>query len=100
MDYQLAKRGISLTGAYEVQHHATAINLVAAGVGCSILPSSSCGENDRIGVIRIPLVDPVVKRKVVLIQRKGSTLSPAASAFCDVLKKVSVEFFGNKKRKS
>lgn len=98
MDYQLAKRGISLTGAYEVQHHATAINLVAAGVGCSILPSSSCGENDRTGVIRIPLIDPVVKRKVVLIQRKGSTLSPAASAFCDVLKKASVETFGKKKR--
>ncbi len=53
-----------------------------------------------MGVIRIPLVDPVVKRKVVLIQRKGSTLSPAASAFCDVLKKASVESFGKKKRKS
>lgn len=98
MDYQLAKRGISLTGAYEVQHHATAINLVAAGVGCSILPSSSCGENDRPGIIRIPLVDPVVKRKVVLIQRKGGTLSPAAAAFCDVLKMVSVDSFGKKKR--
>lgn len=98
MDYQLAKRGISLTGAYEVQHHATAINLVAAGVGCSILPSSSCGENDRPGVIRIPLIEPVVKRKVVLIQRKGATLSPAAAAFCDVLKKVSFASFSKKKR--
>ncbi len=98
MDYQLAKRGISLTGAYEVQHHATAINLVAAGVGCSILPSSSCGENDRPGVVRVPLIDPVVKRKVVLIQRKGATLSPAAAAFCDVLRKASVEFFGKKKK--
>jgi DNA-binding transcriptional LysR family regulator len=98
MDYQLAKRGISLTGAYEVQHHATAINLVAAGVGCSILPSSSCGENDRPGVIRIPLIDPIVKRKVVLIQRKGATLSPAAAAFCDVLKKVPVESLSKKKR--
>ncbi len=97
MDYQLAKRGISLTGAYEVQHHATAINLVAAGVGCSILPSSSCGENDRPGVIRIPLIDPIVKRKVVLIQRKGATLSPAAAAFCDVLKKVPVESLSKKK---
>lgn len=98
MDYQLAKRGISLTGAYEVQHHATAINLVAAGVGCSILPSSSCGENDRPGVIRIPLIEPIVKRKVVLIQRKGATLSPAAAAFCDVLKKASVDSFAKKKR--
>lgn len=98
MNYQLAKRGISLSGAYEVQHHATAINLVAAGVGCSILPSSSCGDNDRPGVIRIPLIDPIVKRKVVLIQRKGATLSPAAAAFCDVLKKASIGSFAKKKR--
>lgn len=96
MDYQLAKRGISLNGAYEVQHHATAVNLVAAGVGCSILPSSTCGERDRLGVVRVPLVDPVVKRKVVLIQRKGSTLSPAAAAFCEVIKKASFTSIGTK----
>lgn len=96
MDYQLAKRGISLSGAYEVQHHATAVNLVAAGVGGSILPSSTCGERDRLGVVRVPLVDPVVKRKVVLLQRKGSTLSPAAAAFCEVIKKTQFTSFGKK----
>ncbi|MBL8485458.1 MAG: LysR family transcriptional regulator [Rhodocyclaceae bacterium] len=87
MDYQLAKRGISLSGAYEVQHHATAISLVAAGVGCAILPASTFQEGDRPGVRRIPLVSPVVKRKVILITRKNSTLSPAAEAFHDLVKK-------------
>ena len=38
LDYQLDQRGIRLSGHYEVQHHATAINLVAAGVGCAVLP--------------------------------------------------------------
>lgn len=86
MDYQLAKRGISLSGAYEVQHHATAISLVAAGVGSAILPASTFHEGDRPGVRRIPLVGPVVKRKVILTQRKNTTLSPAAEAFCHLVK--------------
>lgn len=86
MDYQLARHGISLQGGYEVQHHATAINMVAAGTGCSILPASCCGEGERPGVMRIALVNPVIKRKVVLLQRKGATLSPAAAAFCAIVR--------------
>lgn len=85
MDYQLAKRGISLSGAYEVRHHATAISLVAAGVGCAILPASTFKEGERRGVRRIPLVGPVVKRKVILIKKRNSTLSPAAQAFHDLV---------------
>lgn len=81
MDYQLAKRGIRLQSNYEVQHHATAINLVAAGVGAAILPSSTFREGDRPGMRKIPLVQPVVRRKVVLLQRRDHALSPAARAF-------------------
>jgi len=86
MDYQLAKRGISLSGSYEVQHHATAISLVAAGVGCAILPASTFKEGDRPGVCKIPLVSPVVKRKVILIHRRNASLSPAAEAFCKLVR--------------
>ena len=91
MDYQLAKRGIRLNGAYEVQHHATAISLVAAGVGCAILPASTLQEGDRQGVCRIPLVGPVVKRKVILSRRANRTLSPAANAFFELLKQCDFE---------
>ncbi len=81
MDYQLAKRGIRLQGNYEVQHHATAMNLVAAGVGSAILPSSTFQEGDRPGVRKIPLTEPTVKRKVVLLRLRRGGLSPAAQAF-------------------
>ena len=84
LDYQLAKRGIRLQGHYEVQHHATAINLVAAGVGCAILPSSTFENGDRPHVVKIPLVGPVVKRKVTLLRRKNSRLSLAAQGFYDL----------------
>ncbi len=81
MDYQLAKHGIRVQSTYEVQHHATAINLVAAGVGGAILPSSTFREGDRPDMRKIALTHPTVKRKVVLLQRKGQALSPAARAF-------------------
>lgn len=81
LDYQLAQRGIRLSGQYEVQHHATAINLVAAGVGCAVLPSSTFENGDRPHAIKIPLTGPVVKRRVTLLRRKQSALSAAAGGF-------------------
>ncbi|WP_157269995.1 LysR family transcriptional regulator [Azohydromonas aeria] len=91
MDYQLARRGIRLHGNFEVQHHATAINLVAAGVGSAILPSSTFREGDRPGLRKIPLVNPAVRRKVVLLRLKRSSLSPAAEAFHELLKATPLE---------
>lgn len=87
LDYQLARHGIRLHGNYEVQHHATAINLVAAGVGSAILPSLTFQEGDRPGVRKIPLTRPTVKRKVVLIRSKRASLSPAAEAFIALLRR-------------
>jgi DNA-binding transcriptional LysR family regulator len=87
MDYQLAKRGLRLQGNYEVQHHATAINLVAAGVGSAILPSSTFQPGDRPHMHKIPITHPSVKRKVTLLRRKHGSLSPAAQAFADLLRK-------------
>lgn len=91
MDYQLAKRGIRLQGNYEVQHHATAINLVAAGVGSAILPASTIREGDRPGLRKIALTNPVVRRKVVLLQRREAALSPAAQAFRDLIEQARFE---------
>lgn len=88
MDYQLAKRGIRLYGNYEVQHHATAVNLVAAGVGSAILPSSTFKTGDRPNVRKIPLVQPAVKRKVVLLKHQRGGLSPAAEAFQRLLREL------------
>lgn len=87
MDHRLAQRGIRLQAKYEVQHHATALNLVAAGVGSAVLPASTFQEGDRPHVRKIALVEPVVKRKVVLLRRARSTLSPAAEAFHALLRK-------------
>ena len=90
MDYRLAERGIHLQVKYEVQHHATALNLVAAGVGCAVLPSSTFREGDRPGLRKIALTGPVVRRKVVLLRPTRASLSPAAEAFLVLLRRFSM----------
>lgn len=90
MDYQLAKHGIRLLGNFEVQHHATAINLVAAGVGSTILPASAFHDGDRPLLRKLALVQPTVKRRIVLLRRKDASLSPAAQAFADLIRKMHV----------
>lgn len=87
MDYQLAQHDIRLNGSYEVQHHATAINLVAAGVGCAILPSSTLNDGERPHIRKIVLEGPLVKREVTLLRHKNTSLSPAAEAFFKLIQK-------------
>ena len=60
-----------------------------AGVGSAILPSSNFKTGDRPDVLKIPLVQPSVKRKVVLLQRQRGGLSPAAEAFHVLLRGMS-----------
>ena len=87
MDYQLAKRNLRVQVKYEVQHHATAVNLVAAGVASTILPSSTIREGDRPGIRKIALGGPTVKRRVVLLRARQGSLSPAAEAFHALIRK-------------
>jgi DNA-binding transcriptional LysR family regulator len=85
LDHELARKRLSLNGKYEVEHLSTAIGLVAAGVGTALLPFSTIQEGTYPGVRRIPLVGPVIRRNVVLIRRKGQTLSPATQIFYEML---------------
>jgi DNA-binding transcriptional LysR family regulator len=85
LDYQLARKRLSLSGSYEVEHLSTAIGLVSAGVGTAILPFSTIQEGTHPRVRRIPLVGPVINRTIVLIRRRNASLSPATQNFYDML---------------
>jgi DNA-binding transcriptional LysR family regulator len=85
IEYHLMTNGVSTSGAYEVQYHSTAVNLVEAGVGCAVLPWSVLGADGRPHVRRVPLVAPVVHRRVMLFTHKRATLSPAAQAFLNLV---------------
>jgi DNA-binding transcriptional LysR family regulator len=63
---------------YETQHVTTMLGLVEAGLGVAAVPSIAMPGADHPLLVSVPLVDPVITRKIGLIRRKGRALSPAA----------------------
>lgn len=63
---------------YETQHVTTMLGLVEAGLGVAAVPSIAMPGADHPLLVSVPLVDPVVTRKVGLIRRKSRALSPSA----------------------
>ncbi len=63
---------------YEAQHVTTMLGLVEAGLGVAAVPSMAMPGPDHPLLVSVPLVDPIITRKVGLIRRKGRSLSPAA----------------------
>lgn len=73
---------------YEAQHVTTALGLVEAGLGVAAVPAMAMPGKDHPILVSVPLVDPVVHRKVGLIRRRGRTLSPAAQQLYDLFGEV------------
>lgn len=67
--------------AYEVRHTSTAIGLVKAGLGFSIVSSSALKLSAAAGVIARPIRHPGFIRTVSVIQKSGRKLSPMADNF-------------------
>jgi DNA-binding transcriptional LysR family regulator len=63
---------------YEAQHVTTMLGLVEAGLGVAAVPSLAMPAKDHPLLVSVPLIEPVVTRRVGLIRRKGRSLSPAA----------------------
>lgn len=82
----LLERTLESTGnyrplAYEVNLISTALALVTAKVGISVLPSCITADATASGLACIDLEEPVVSREVQVAVREGSSLSAAAEAF-------------------
>jgi DNA-binding transcriptional LysR family regulator len=78
LDQALASTSARPQSVYEVQHVTTTLGLVEAGLGVAAVPSMAMPGEDHPLLVSIPLTDPVVKRTVGVIRRKGRSLSPAA----------------------
>ncbi|HET7400363.1 MAG TPA: LysR family transcriptional regulator [Usitatibacter sp.] len=81
----LARRPLAI---YETQHVNTALGLVEAGLGVAAIPSMAMPGRDHPLLVSVPLVDPVVTRKVGLIRRRGRSLSPAARQLYELFSEV------------
>ena len=63
---------------YETQHVTTMLGLVEAGLGVAAVPKMAMPAAGHPLLVGVPLIDPVVTRRVGLIRRQGRSLSPAA----------------------
>ena len=81
---------------YETQHVTTALGMVEAGLGVAAVPSMAMPDPDHPLLVSVPLVDPVVTRKVGLIRRRGRSLSPAAQQLYEMF----LEFRASRSRRA
>jgi DNA-binding transcriptional LysR family regulator len=86
LDLALAGKSVGLRVFYEVQRSATAVGLVADGVGGGVVSRLATQPGAYPTLRTIALVDPVVARSIVLVSRRGAHLSPAAQALYDLVR--------------
>jgi DNA-binding transcriptional LysR family regulator len=84
--YQAA--GLSLDRpAFEVSQIATALALVEAGLGVSILPRYALVSCKNRNIVARVLSHPTISREVVAITRSGRSLPPAGGDFIQLLQR-------------
>lgn len=82
----LAAHGIHLTWFYEVTRLTSALALVDAGLGPSILPRLACAGPEARDLVWRPLGEPMIVRTIGLLKRPSAPISPAATRFVNLLK--------------
>lgn len=81
----LARERIALDWSFEVQHLATALGLVEAGLGMTALPRSAIPPGRSAAIVARRLIEPEVTRVIGLARRRRARLSDAAEALYQTL---------------
>ncbi|GGF70727.1 DNA-binding transcriptional regulator, LysR family [Mameliella alba] len=71
--------------AYDVRFSTTAIGMVAAGLGVSVLPENSMELTSAAGVCSVALSDPIITRDICVMQHKWRSLSPPAERLKEII---------------
>jgi DNA-binding transcriptional LysR family regulator len=79
--------GIAMRPAYEVAQITTAVALVEAGLGLSVLPTYARAAARNRNVVTRPLVVPAIAREIVMISQRGRSPVPALAPFAALLRK-------------
>jgi DNA-binding transcriptional LysR family regulator len=91
LDFALSKARVALRSFYEVQRSSTALGLVAAGVAAAVVPQLALQKGAYPTIRIVALTQPVITRKLVLIARRNSQLSPAARALHEMMRDEAAE---------
>ncbi|MCC8395502.1 LysR family transcriptional regulator [Paraburkholderia sp. MMS20-SJTR3] len=81
LDQALSSVAPSVPSVCETRHVTTMLGLIEAGLGVAAVPSMAMPGLDHPILTSVPLVEPVVKRRVGIVRRRGRPLTPAAAEF-------------------
>jgi len=87
VDGGLASIGHFAAPAYEAAYMSTALGMVKAGLGVTILPSSALDIEGAPDLISVPVSSPRLDRDIGFLQKRGRSLSPAAEAFLQAIRR-------------
>ena len=76
---------LRLNTVFEVEHLATVMGLVEAGLGISVVPALTLFHFRREGLVTRPLPVPGLRRDVYLVRRREGGLSVAAQTLHDLV---------------
>jgi DNA-binding transcriptional LysR family regulator len=85
----LAQDELEFTVACDADYMSTAVAMVRAGLGISLLPASAVNTASCVGVVTKPLTDTGLTRRIAIVRKPERSLSPAAEQFAAVLKQVA-----------
>jgi DNA-binding transcriptional LysR family regulator len=83
--------GLDITLACEANYMSTAVGMVRAGLGVSVLPASAVDTASCAGITVEPIRTPGLTRKIGFVRKRNRSLSPAAERFVAVLTRASTE---------
>ena len=98
VDRALAGIGHFSPPDYEAGYISTALGMVEAGLGITILPSSVLRMSRSRELVSRPIRDPGIGREVGLIQMRGRSLSKAAEAFQRAIRGKCAELYSRRQR--
>jgi DNA-binding transcriptional LysR family regulator len=78
LDSELNRHGISLEWRYEVGHLTTALGMIESKLGVAVMPRMVMPESGRPEVVWRPLLPPLVRRTIGIVQRRSGSMHPAA----------------------
>lgn len=84
---EVAFHPLAMNTVLEVDHLATVMGLVAAGLGISVVPALTLFHFERPGLVVRPLPALRLQRRLVIVRRKSTPLSVAAKALQELLYK-------------
>lgn len=91
VEQALEKEELEISLACEANYMSTAVGMVRAGLGVSVLPESAVDAASCEGISVEPIRTAGLTRKIGLIRKANRSLSPAAERFVELLKEVAGE---------